>query len=267
MSLIICVVSAGRRRGKTALIERLIREFSRKGLTVATVKHIRSRFDTAEKDTWKHLRAGAEMTIASTPDGIVSISRSKDPSLEMILDTIHIKTELILVEGYKESSYPKILCADTAEEAQSTLEEISEVVMISGLISKDDAEKEKFERRFQEPPVYSFEEIVLAFKKMLAESIVRSLPGLNCEKCSYNSCLELAEAIVSGKAAIEDCKVQATNIATLKVDGKTVPLGEFPQQVIRSVTLGILDVLKGAGNHPRDIEIAVKADLGRISDT
>jgi molybdopterin-guanine dinucleotide biosynthesis protein B len=261
MPLVICVVSRTRGRGKTSLIERLTKRFSSEGFKVATVKHISGSFDTAKKDTWRHLEAGAATTVASTLKEIVTITRTKNPPLEKALDAIHIKPELILVEGYKKSSYPKILCADTAEDAQAALKEISNILMVSGLISSNAIEKERFEAKFPKPPLYDFAEIVSALKDMLVSSILKDLPGLNCKHCGYNSCRDFAKAILRGEATLKDCELLTTNVATLKVDGKNIPIGKFPQQIIRGVTLGVIETLKGVRKHPHLIEITVKVDV------
>jgi molybdopterin-guanine dinucleotide biosynthesis protein B len=266
MPLVVCVVSRTRGRGKTGLVERLAKRFNSEGFTVATVKHISGSFDTAKKDTWRHLEAGAVMTVASTSNEMVTITRTKNPTLKKALDAIYLKPDLIFVEGYKKSSYPKILCADTAEEAQAAAKEISNIVIVSGLIASNAEEKEKFEEEFVKNPVYDFEEVVSKLKEMMIDSILKNLPGLNCKHCGYDSCREFAKAILSGEATMRQCEVLATDIATLKVDGKTVPVGKFPQQIIRGVTLGVLETLKGVRKHPHRIEILVNADVEEGAD-
>jgi len=79
MPLVVCVVSRARGRGKTWLVERLAKRFSSEGFIVATVKHISGSFDTAKKDTWRHLEAGAIMTVASTSNEMVTITRNQKP--------------------------------------------------------------------------------------------------------------------------------------------------------------------------------------------
>jgi len=266
MPLVVCVVSRARGRGKTGLVERLAKRFSSEGFIVATVKHISGSFDTAKKDTWRHLEAGAIMTVASTSNEMVTITRTKNPTLKKALDAIYIKPDLIFVEGYKKSSYPKILCADTAEEAQAAVKEISNIVIVSGLIASNSEEKEKFEEEFPKNPIYDFEEVVSELKEMMIDSILKSLPGLNCKHCGYDSCREFAKAILSGEATMRQCEVLATDIATLKVDGKTVPVGKFPQQIIRGVTLGLLETLKGVRKHPHRIEILINANVEEGAD-
>jgi len=265
MPLVICVVSRMKGRGKTALIERLTQRFTREGFKVATIKHISASFDTAKKDTWRHLEAGAVITVASTPNEIVAITRNKNPPLEKALDAIYIKPELILVEGHKKSSYPKILCAETAQDAEAALKEISNIIMVSGPISSVVEEKEKFEAKFPNTPARDFEDVVSALKEMLADSILKDLPELDCKHCGYDSCREFAKAVLRGEATVKDCEVLATDIATLKVDGKNVPMGRFPQQIVRSIVMGVLGTLKGVGRHPHRIEITVKADVERDS--
>jgi molybdopterin-guanine dinucleotide biosynthesis protein B len=171
--LIICVVSRTKKRGKTALIERLIQRLADQEFKAATVKHISSSFDTPKRDTWRHLEAGAVMTVASTPNELITLTRTRAPSLEEALDAIGIEPDIILVEGYKTSSYPKILCANTAEEAQDALKEISNIIMVSGLISGNAKEKKQLESRSPNIPVYEFMEVARVLKEMLIKKDLR----------------------------------------------------------------------------------------------
>jgi molybdopterin-guanine dinucleotide biosynthesis protein B len=168
MALVICVVSRTKGRWKTALIERLTQRLTDEGLKVATIKHISGSFDTPKRDTWRHLESGAVMTVASTPNEIVTLTRTKNPPLKKALDAIYVKPDIILVEGYKKSDYPKILCANTAEEAQAALKELSNIVMVSGSISSNVEEKELFESEFPDIQVNGFVETLSALKEMLA---------------------------------------------------------------------------------------------------
>ena len=51
--------------GKTTLIEGIIPELKKQGYRVATIKHNRHGFevDHEGKDSWRHRRAGAAMTV------------------------------------------------------------------------------------------------------------------------------------------------------------------------------------------------------------
>ena len=55
--------------GKTTLVEKMIPELKRRGWRVATIKHNRHGFeiDHEGKDSWRHRRAGAGMTVLASP--------------------------------------------------------------------------------------------------------------------------------------------------------------------------------------------------------
>lgn len=258
MPLIISVVSLVREKGKTSLIEQLTKRFTSEGLRVATVKHIHGSFDTAEKDTWRHLEAGAAMTIASTPREVVTIRRSVNPSLEEALEAVYVDSHLVLVEGYKTSSAPKILCAGIASDVEAAMKDVPNIVMVSGPIADNAKETKKLKAQLPGIEVYGFEELVSALKEKMAIKLLERLPGLNCGNCGYASCLELSKAILRGEATLEDCEVLTTNIATLKVDDRIVPLGKFPQEILKGVIIGVLSSLKDVSEHPKNIEIKIR---------
>ncbi|MDR7550011.1 MAG: molybdopterin-guanine dinucleotide biosynthesis protein B [Armatimonadota bacterium] len=108
----IAIVGA-RDAGKTTLIERLIPELRRHGLTVAAVKHHAHRdaadADTGGTDTGRFALAGAVETVLAGPAGIVRRpARGDDPPLEEVLAIVG-PADLVLVEGYSRSALPKIL--------------------------------------------------------------------------------------------------------------------------------------------------------------
>lgn len=258
MPFIICVVSLGREKGKTSLVEQLTNRFTCEGIKVATVKHIHGSFDTAEKDTWRHLEAGAEITVAATSTELVSIRRKANPPIEEALKAIYIDSQLVLVEGYKSSSFPKILQAGSFSEVDSAMKEVTNIIIVSGSIAEKADEKENVKKQFPELEVYLFEEIVIAVKELLEKEILKELPGLNCKHCGYDSCLSLAKAFLEGETKLEECKVLSEEVATLKVDGRVVPLGKFPQEILRGTIIGLLGSLKGVGDNPNSVEIKLK---------
>ncbi len=107
---VICVV--GRSKvGKTTFLEKLIPELKSRGYRVATIKrHAHPGFDIDHpgKDTWRHARAGSDHVIIAAPDKVASIRRvPQEPALDELLDSID-NVDIILTEGYKRSSKPKI---------------------------------------------------------------------------------------------------------------------------------------------------------------
>lgn len=111
--------------GKTTLITKLIREFSRRGVPVAAVKHDGHRFDEEPEgtDSRRHREAGAIgsavfssdklMLVRGRPDGLT------DEELAFSLTAAFPEAEIILAEGLKNSGLPKIELVRSAKEALS----------------------------------------------------------------------------------------------------------------------------------------------------
>lgn len=97
--------------GKTTIIEKLIRELKSRGYRVATIKHAPqgASFDEPGKDSWRHIEAGSEATVVSSPDNVVLVKPvSQDSSLEEIVRLLGEDYDIILTEGFKQGNAPKI---------------------------------------------------------------------------------------------------------------------------------------------------------------
>ena len=97
--------------GKTTLLEELIAELKQRGHKVAIVKHSHHAddLDSATKDTWRFTRAGSELSAINSLDHLAIYRRMNhyfDP--QEISNFILWDYDLILTEGFKGSSYPKI---------------------------------------------------------------------------------------------------------------------------------------------------------------
>ncbi|TET18062.1 MAG: molybdopterin-guanine dinucleotide biosynthesis protein B [Dehalococcoidia bacterium] len=97
--------------GKTTFIEKLVRELKSRGYRVATIKHAPQgmTFDESDKDSWRHIQAGSEATAITSPNKIVLIKPvAQDLTLEEIVRFLGEDYDIILAEGFKQSSAPKI---------------------------------------------------------------------------------------------------------------------------------------------------------------
>jgi molybdopterin-guanine dinucleotide biosynthesis protein B len=97
--------------GKTTLIQKLIKELKSRGYRVATIKHTPQdvAFDQPDKDSWRHIQAGSEATMISAKDRIALIKPvAKSLTVEQIAHHLGEDGDIILAEGFKESSVPKI---------------------------------------------------------------------------------------------------------------------------------------------------------------
>ncbi len=98
--------------GKTTLMEKLVAEMRRRGLTVSTVKHAHHVFDVDQpgKDSHRHREAGAgEVLLASRRRWALmhELRDEEEPTLEALLAKL-APADIVLVEGYKRDAHPKI---------------------------------------------------------------------------------------------------------------------------------------------------------------
>jgi len=102
--------------GKTSLLKKLIPILTRLNIRIGMIKHAHHDFDidVQGKDSYELRKAGAEqMLIASSQRWALMVETPTQdeanlPALITQLDTAHL--DLILVEGFKHASYPKIEC-------------------------------------------------------------------------------------------------------------------------------------------------------------
>lgn len=98
--------------GKTTLLAKLIPELIGRGLSVSTLKHAHHAFDIDQpgKDSWTHREAGAtEVLIASGRRFALmhELRGAPEPTLAELLGRL-APVDLVLVEGFKRGSHPKI---------------------------------------------------------------------------------------------------------------------------------------------------------------
>jgi molybdopterin molybdotransferase len=98
--------------GKTGLMERLVRELTGREICVSTLKHAHHVFDVDKKgkDSYRHREAGAlEVLLASKKRWALmhELRESPEPALPDLLARLS-PCDLVLIEGYKRDSHPKI---------------------------------------------------------------------------------------------------------------------------------------------------------------
>jgi molybdopterin-guanine dinucleotide biosynthesis adapter protein len=97
--------------GKTTLLEKILKELKARGYRIATIKHDAHSFeiDHPGKDSWRHKQAGAVMTVISSKEKIAVVADSDhDLTLDEIRERYIEGVDLILSEGYKRETHPKI---------------------------------------------------------------------------------------------------------------------------------------------------------------
>jgi molybdopterin-guanine dinucleotide biosynthesis protein B len=97
--------------GKTTYLERLIPELTGRGYRLCAVKHDVHGFeiDTPGKDSWRLKRAGAVVSVVSSPAKIAVIADTgRDLTLGEIRERFIRDVDLIVSEGFKKDVHPKI---------------------------------------------------------------------------------------------------------------------------------------------------------------
>jgi len=99
--------------GKTTLLEKLIGELKRRGYRVGAVKHDAHRIeiDREGKDSWRLTQAGADTMLITSPAKVALIKQNRDgvePSLPEAIAAYCGDLDIVLTEGFKKSSMPKI---------------------------------------------------------------------------------------------------------------------------------------------------------------
>jgi molybdopterin-guanine dinucleotide biosynthesis protein B len=116
---VVCIVGSGRHVGKTTILIKILGEMKRRGLAVGTIKHIggHSEFDFSDKDTARHIQAGSTVTLAVTSSEIIAIRRDLPSTLEAAISQMPKELDYILVEGFKQSKYPKVIVSSSESES------------------------------------------------------------------------------------------------------------------------------------------------------
>ena len=105
-------IAGWKKSGKTTLTVRLVEEFTRRGLKVATVKHAHHAFqiDDGETDSARHRRAGAQQVAVVSGERwavVTELCGAPEPNFEEVIAALE-PADLIIVEGYKSAPIPKI---------------------------------------------------------------------------------------------------------------------------------------------------------------
>ena len=98
--------------GKTTLLEKLIPQFTARGLRVSVIKHAHHGFDIDRpgKDSYRHREAGASEVLLSCNDRWALMHERRDGS-DVTLDDLLARLapcDLVLVEGFKQEPIPKL---------------------------------------------------------------------------------------------------------------------------------------------------------------
>jgi len=233
-----------RETGKTKIVEGLVRELSKRGHRVATVKHVVERgfsIDRPDKDTWRHARAGARVVVSLAPRELATIER-RAAKLGEVLSRLE-RSDFVIIEGFKGTkNLAKIVAARSRADLRELVDEFT--------IASVGARKAGL-------PAFKFKHV-----KRLADLVERRvppvLPGIDCEHCGYKSCREFALAVLAGKRRWDGCPTLHERVI-LTVDGRRVFLNPFMQKMMAGAIVGVLSSLKGAKGKRIELKVMKRA--------
>ena len=97
--------------GKTTLLEKVIPRLKDRGYRVGVIKHDAHRFDIDRpgKDSYRLTAAGADTMVISSPEKLALVKmHAESPPVEDLIAVFFEDVDIVLVEGFKSSSLPKI---------------------------------------------------------------------------------------------------------------------------------------------------------------
>jgi molybdopterin-guanine dinucleotide biosynthesis protein B len=119
----------GHDSGKTSILVELVPRLKAKGLVVGTIKHTTRDVDddTAGKDSQRHAAAGAAVAVLVTPGRTTARRFGDEEGFEEVLRREFGGCDLVLIEGYKSLSVPKIEVIRTGISRPDVVEPIARI--------------------------------------------------------------------------------------------------------------------------------------------
>ncbi len=236
--------------GKTGLSRSILTSWEEEKFYADYLKFSHHDFETAESmtDTSRMLSPRRKVFGVSEQQTMVLVNE-KTSLVDIFTQTIN---PFLLIEGGKKLTIlPRIVCLKDKNE----FAELNNGLAIAtyGLDSSTDTGL---------VPHFTPDNVKELAK--LAKEKAFILADLNCEECGRKTCKELGEDIVKGKARPEQClplhkKDSGKSLAKVSINGYSLPLNAFVEEIIAESIKGMVKPLKGfdrnSGKNSITIEI------------
>ncbi|MEM2936539.1 MAG: molybdopterin-guanine dinucleotide biosynthesis protein B [Candidatus Bathyarchaeia archaeon] len=240
--------------GKTLVIENLVRGLKEQGFRVATAKHVNLEgfsLDEEGRDTWRHAVAGANPVVCVSDVEMAVLIRDgmKKFSLDSLFRFV-AGVDIVFLEGFSKlvlenEEVGKVFCVRDQEEYEGYRQGVKGETL--AFCSR---------QPLKEPILRIMEDWETVFKRVVSfiekerrvSEILDALAGLDCRKCGYKTCRELAVAIHMKKAKLSDClplKLKPRLETRIIINGVEVLIQPFVSRIVRNSILGMVSSLKG----------------------
>ncbi len=217
----IIAVVGSRKSGKTTTVEAIVRELTRKGYRIATIKHIHEpnfTIDAKGKDTWRHAQAGATITVGVSKKEFATIRKVDTTKyvLSDITQNCQDNTDIIVLEGFRgvvaqDLTVPKVVTAKNEDEIEEAVQVFKPILAFTGSVSK-------------------------------RETTDLKIPVVDVKKEPE----KLIEIIEKRVAPIIQKRRESKETLNININGKMLPLNQYVQKVTRNVLFAVISTLKGA---------------------
>jgi molybdopterin-guanine dinucleotide biosynthesis adapter protein len=246
--------------GKTAIVEKLVRELRRRGFSVAAVKHAPHGFslDESGSDSWKFDQAGAEEIMAVSRERLFLQRKIKpQDTLSALIRRYFPNMDWVLLEGGKgEANIPKIEVLRKGY-SEDLLPRISERIAVAAdfdikvsvpLIRSDDISK-----------MADLLEEKMAEKKMTVKMKINGddIPLNAFVQRMFSTTMQAMVSVLSGipdETAGIEFLFKTDRAPELKVNQKSTRMNEFIQNYFSQVIQAMAVSLDDAPENPETIE-------------
>ena len=201
--------------GKTSLTTKIIQELTKRGYNVASIKHSHHsiEMDKENTDTWRHKNAGANMVVGVGSTTFFNSRKEHDLNRILYLLKHFDDYDFVIIEGYKNYNYPKIITSPDVKDEYTIKEVDSFTITYEGICELADLIEER------------------------GHDIVDTLFANNC---GYNNGEAIAKDLRQGNLSTP--QLDKTH-SYLSVDGKVVGLNRFVSAYLKENINGIINTL------------------------
>ncbi len=225
--------------GKTTTIEEIIKELTRRGHKVGSVKEIhfeQFNIDIEGSNTARHKTAGSKLVVARGINETDILFQQNLP-IEKIVSFFDSSFDYVILEGVTDAFVPTIVTAVEKEDADLKWSDYA--VALSGVYS------DKVEGFNSKPAISAIKDIerLVDLIEGVAFELLPLLPKQCCGACGY-SCEQFAVEIINRRKKRSDCVLSNSPI-TVTVGDNKLDMVPFVQKAVKNSVLSVVGELDG----------------------